>query len=80
MPEVIIIGEKDQAKAASDRDFGTRGERRKGRKVETEELARCPVPGGSPGPSRRVLWDGSTDPDEQARNEASRLARLRGPT
>ena len=77
MPEVIIIGEKDQAKPASDRDFGTRGERRK---VETEELARCPVPGGSPGPSRRVLWDGSTDPDDQARNEASRLARLRGLT
>jgi hypothetical protein len=42
MPEVIIIGEKDQAKPAHDRDFGTRGERRK---VETEELARCPVPG-----------------------------------
>ena len=75
MPEVIIIGEKDQAKAASDRDFGTRGERRK---VETEELARCPVPGN--GPSRQVLWDGSTDPDDQARNEASRLARLRGLT
>ena len=73
MPEVIIIGEKDQAKPASDRDFGTRGERRK---VETEELARYPVPGN--GPSRQVLWDGSTDPDDQARNEASRLARLRG--
>jgi hypothetical protein len=75
MAEVIIIGEKDQAKPASDRDFGTRGERRK---VETEELARCPVPGN--GPSRRVLWDGRTDPDEQAQNEASRLARLRGLT
>jgi hypothetical protein len=41
-------------------------------------LARCPVPGGSPGLSRQVLWDGSTDPEAQARNEASRLARLRG--
>jgi hypothetical protein len=75
MPEVIIIGEKDQAKPAHDRDFGTRGERRK---VETEELARCPVPGN--GLSRQVLWDGSTDPEVQARNEASRLARLRGLT
>jgi hypothetical protein len=71
--EVIVITPAD-AQEPTRLDLSEAKERMG--KGETRELARAPVPGD--GPSRRVLWDRSSTPEEQAKREAVRLARLRG--
>lgn len=71
MPEVIVVMEENQDRPAPDRP-----PRGRNHQVKIVELARYPVPGN--GPSRRALWDGKSDPEEQARKEAERLSKLRG--